>query len=485
MSSTTSSPQTVPPEEQPQPSLYADKVKVYPKDVKGYYRRLKTAALVVLLAIYYITPWLRWDRGPDAPDQAVLVDIVNRRLYFFFIEIWPQEVYYLTGLLILAAFGLFLATSLFGRIWCGYSCPQTVWTDLYLWIERKIEGDRSKRIRLDNSRWTREKLLRKSAKHTAWLLIALATGGAWVFYFSDAPTLLGDLVTLQAGTGVLFFIGLFTFTTYILAGYAREHVCVYMCPWPRFQSAMLDEDSLVVTYQAWRGEPRGAKRKSESWDNRGDCIDCNQCLLACPTGIDIRDGQQLECIGCGLCIDACNEMMRKVDRPLNLITFDTENNQVARAAGQPPRSRLVRPRTVAYTALVLLVAAIMVGSMAFRTTLDIHVLRDRAPLYVTLSDGDVRNGYTVKFLNMERQDHLYTLSLVGLDEAVITVIGREDEAGRSIDLPLRPDGVDTYRVYVRVPREAVTAASMPVAFILSDVDGTEMARRNTVFLGPE
>ncbi|MEX2643417.1 MAG: cytochrome c oxidase accessory protein CcoG [Acetobacterales bacterium] len=292
--------------------LFAPRVRVYPKRVAGTFRRLKWAALTVLLAIYYLAPWLRWDRGPGAPDQAFLVDMPHRRAYFLWIEIWPQEVYYLAGLLIMGALGLFLATSLLGRVWCGYACPQTVWTDLFMWVERLIEGDRAARIRLDKGPWTVRKAAKKAAKHAAWIVISVLTGGAWVMYFNDAPTLARDLLALQFPTTVLYFVGLFTASTYLLGGIAREQVCTYMCPWPRFQSAMTDEDTAVVTYEAWRGEPRGPVRKEQGRDGRGDCVDCKQCIAVCPTGIDIRDGNQLECIGCGLCIDACNDIMARV-----------------------------------------------------------------------------------------------------------------------------------------------------------------------------
>ncbi len=268
-------------------SLFKTREKVYPKAVSGRFRRLKWAALLVLLGLYYVVPWIRWDRGPGAPDQAVLIDMAGRRAYFFSIEIWPQEVSYLTGLLVLGAVGLFLVTALFGRLWCGYACPQTVWTDLYMWVERLIEGDRAERIRRDRSGPSLGKAGRKLAKHAAWLLIALATGGAWIMYFNDAPTLLRDAARLELSAGVAFFIGLFTLSTYLLAGWAREQVCTYMCPWPRFQAAMLDEHSLVVTYEAWRGEGRGPVRKNEGWDDRrarsgGDCIDCRACVHVSP-----------------------------------------------------------------------------------------------------------------------------------------------------------------------------------------------------------
>ena len=278
------------------------------------------------LGVYYITPWIRWDRGPSAPDQAVLIDFPGRRFYFFFIEIWPQEVYYLTGLLILAAIGLFLVTSVAGRVWCGYTCPQTVWTDLFIFVERLIQGDRAARIRLDKAPWSGNKVLRKAATHVSWLVIAAGTGGAWVFYFADAPTLAVELATFSAPAVAYITIAVLTFTTYLLGGFAREQVCTYMCPWPRIQGGLLDEESLVITYHDDRGEPRGARKKGTEATGLGDCVACNQCVAVCPMGIDIRDGQQLECITCALCIDACNTVMDKVGLPPNLISYDTLAN---------------------------------------------------------------------------------------------------------------------------------------------------------------
>src|SRR4051812_5931005 len=264
--------------------LFAPHEHVYPKSVKGPVRRIKWAVLCVCLAVYYLLPWLRWDRGPGQPNQAVLLDIADGRFYFFGLEIWPQEIYYLTGLLISGAILLFLVTSIAGRLWCGYACPQTVWTDLFLWVERRLEGDRAQRIRRDAQAWSAGKLARKLAKHAIWLVIAAATGGAWIMYYVDAPTLARNFFTGDAGVTAYSMAALFTATTYLLAGWAREQVCTYMCPWPRFQSAMLDDHSLIVTYQAWRGDPRGAHKQGSSWEGRGDCIDCHQCQAACPTG---------------------------------------------------------------------------------------------------------------------------------------------------------------------------------------------------------
>ncbi len=471
-------------------SMYLKHDKVYPKAVHGTFRRLKWTALVVLLAIYYALPWIRWDRGPDAPDQAVLLDIAGRRFYLFFIELWPQQIYYLTGALILAALGLFLATSLAGRVWCGYACPQTVWTDLYVWVERLVEGDRSERIRLDQGKWTARKLGRKALKNLIWLLIAAATGGAWIFYFTDAPTLLGDMVRFEASSTALGFIGLFTATTYLLAGFAREQVCTYMCPWPRFQSAMIDEDSLIVTYQDWRGEGRGPVRKSQSWDERkaeglGDCIDCFNCVQVCPVGIDIRDGLQMQCIGCGLCVDACDEIMTKVGRPAGLIKFDTQTNQVAIATtGKPAPYRLFRPRTLIYSLLMLVIGGAIAVGLALKPGLDISVLRDRAPLFVALSDGSVRNAYTFKISNMTRDPRDYTLTVAGLAGTAIAVAGEGQEVQateQSLSAP--PDTVATYRIFVTAPRSGLQGASQPLTFRLTSANG-ETATYESVFMGP-
>ncbi|MBM3556253.1 MAG: cytochrome c oxidase accessory protein CcoG [Alphaproteobacteria bacterium] len=465
--------------------LYADRVRVYPRRVEGKFRTLKWSLLIAFLAIYYFAAWIRWDRGPNAPDQALLIDMSGRRGYFFGIEIWPQEVYYITGLLILGAFGLFLATALAGRVWCGYACPQTVWTDLFMWIERLIEGDRTARIRRDKGPLTASKAMRKALKHGAWVLISLATGGAWVIYFGDAPSMLREVFTGQSSTEVYFFVGLFTSTTYLLAGWAREQVCTYMCPWPRFQAAMLDEQSLVVSYRKWRGEPRGALKRAMSWENRGDCVDCRACIHVCPTGIDIRDGQQLECIGCGLCIDACDTVMDRVKRKRGLIAFDTLANLEAKAAGLPYVYKLWRPRVLVYLALLLITVGVMTAGLLFRTDLEVHVLRDRAPLFVALSNGDIRNGYTLKVLNKTRADRVFDLAITGLPGAKLTIQGGEGEALAESRLNAAPDAVATYRVYVAVAAEKLKSESSALRFELKDRAGGKPGRYDAVFLGPK
>ena len=458
--------------------LYANRVRVYPKAVEGRFRRLKWIILIATLSIYYVLPWLRWDRGPDAPHQAVLADMAHARFYFFWIEIWPQEVYYLTGLLLLGALGIFMASSLVGRAWCGYTCPQTVWTDLFMWIERRIEGDRNVRMKRDAAGLSVGKASRKLAKHLAWLLVAAATGGAWIMYFIDAPTVVPKMLSGESSLQTYFFFGLFTATTYLLAGWAREQVCTYMCPWPRFQSAMLDEDSYVVSYKPDRGEPRGKLGKVA-----GDCIDCRQCVAVCPTGIDIRDGLQLECIGCGLCADACDSIMAKIERPLGLIAYDTERNKTRRAAGLPPSVRLVRPRTVLYVALFVLIAGVMLWSVVFRSTLDLNVLHERNPLFVKLSDGRVRNGYTVKILNMTRETRTFALALPQTPAAEIQVVGQEAREGDVVELQARPDSVATYRIYVTMPRG--TKDGTEIDFALTDTShDKKTAVKESVFRAP-
>jgi len=474
----------VPRREPDEPPLYANRIKVHPKDVRGRFRTLKWAALGVLLSIYYILPWVRWDRGPNVPDQAVLVDMANRRTWFFFIELWPQEVYYFTGLLVLAALGLFLVTSLAGRVWCGYACPQTVWTDLFLWVERRIEGDRNTRIKLDAQPFGWRKAGKRIAKHTIWLIIAALTGGAWIMYFNDAPTVVREIFTGQASATVYGFVALFTGTTYLLAGWAREQVCTYMCPWPRFQAAMFDEDTLVVTYQRHRGEPRGKLRKGPLPDGQpvGDCVACNQCVAVCPTGIDIRDGIQLECIGCALCVDACDAVMDKIGKPRGLIGYDTERNRMNRAAGRPTEYRLFRARTAIYATLLTIVGVFMLWGLTTRPSLDVNVLHDRSPLFVTLSNGDIRNGYTVKVLNMSRSARTFALEVEGVPGAAVAVAGTAGDAEPT--LTAAPDSVATHQVFVRLPRTAVTEEVMPITFRLRDGQG-ETATHDAVFRGPK
>lgn len=462
----------------PDSPLYQKRKGVYPKAVNGFYRQLKWAIMAVTLTIYYVTPWLRWDRGAYAPDQAVLVDLANRRFYMFAIEIWPQEFYYVAGMLIMAGIGLFLVTSAVGRAWCGYACPQTVWTDLYVHVERFIDGDRNAQIKLANAPMSAAKLGKRATKYAIWLAIAVATGGAWIFYFADAPTLLRDFVTGQAAFVAYATVGVLTLTTFVLGGFMREQVCIYMCPWPRIQTAMLDEKSLIVTYKDWRGEPRtqgikkavaleadfpvesigtamAAKSAPKVGAKVGDCIDCNQCVAVCPTGIDIREGPQLGCITCALCIDACDKVMAQIGRPRGLIDYATLDDAVVEKAGgtaKPVIKTLLRPRTLIYFTLWAGIGVAMLFSLGQRTRLDISSEPDRNPRYVQLSDGSIRNAYTVKLRNMETRPRSVDLMIEGLPDAVLwTEVGSRESAGRSLHVPMAPDAATQLRVFVAAP----------------------------------
>ncbi|HWB44584.1 MAG TPA: cytochrome c oxidase accessory protein CcoG [Hyphomicrobiaceae bacterium] len=464
-------------------SLYAARQKVYPKLAHGRFRKLKWLTMAVTLGIYYALPWLRWYRGPDLPDQAVLLDMANNRFFFFFLEIWPQEFYFITGLLVLSALGLFLITSVAGRVWCGYTCPQTVWTDLMIVVERFWQGDRNARIALDKRPWGPVKLFRKGMTHLTWLAIGVATGGAFVFYFRDAPTLAYELVTGTAPAIAYLFLGIFTLTTYLLGGIAREQVCIYMCPWPRIQGAMVDHDTLLVSYHPHRGEPRGPHKKGQSWEGRGDCVDCRACVAVCPTGIDIRDGSQLECIQCALCIDACNEIMDRVGRPRNLIAYDTIAGQEAAAKGTSARWRPIRPRTMLYAGMICLVGLIMLAALARRSTLDINVLHDRNPPYVLLSEGGVRNGYTVKILNKLHQVREFTLEVRGLEGARLSILGVD--AGGPIRVTT--DDLRELRVFVTVPADWLARHkdhSTPFSLVVRDLQSGHETARTTQFQRP-
>jgi cytochrome c oxidase accessory protein FixG len=459
-------------------SLYKPRTPIYPKLVHGRWRMIKWALLVATLAVYYIVPWIRWERPGALPDQAVLVDFTGRRFYFFFIQLWPQEVYFITGLLVMAALALFLITALFGRLWCGYTCPQTVWTDLYIAVERLFEGDRNARMKLDALPMSLNKLWRKTGKHAVWLGIAFGTGGAWIFYFHDAPTLIR---TFWVGTGPMtayVSCAILTATTYVFAGTMREQVCTYMCPWPRIQGAMLDNHSLQVTYRRDRGEPRGPHKKTQSWDGRGDCIDCNQCVVVCPMGIDIRDGAQLECINCGLCIDACDEVMVRVDRPRGLISYDTDHAVATRETGGVGKLyRFVRSRTVYYTVALTVVSGLMIWGLTQRSAVDLHVLRDRNPTFIRLHDGSIRNGYTLKITNRSFEPQTFTIAINGVAGAQLKTPGAATATDK-LAVVVKPDEVRAVRVFVTAAPAAITAANMPVEVTMTSPTGEAHVQTN-------
>ncbi|MBX3565428.1 MAG: 4Fe-4S binding protein [Sphingomonas sp.] len=486
--------------------LFEARRKIFPKAINGSYRRLKWAIMAVTLAIYYVTPWLRWNRGPYAPDQAVLVDIANRRFFMFSIEIWPHEFYYVAGLLIMAGIGLFLVTSSVGRAWCGYACPQTVWTDLFLHVERFIDGDRNAQLRLQKAPLGPAKIARRVVKHGIWLVIAVATGGAWIFYFADAPTLFRQLFAGEAPLVAYATVAVLTFTTYTLGGLMREQFCIYACPWPRIQGAMLDEKSLIVTYKHWRGEPRThglkrageAVRRPEAGDQGaapqqglpslvmlasnpektpriGDCIDCNACVAVCPTGIDIREGSQIGCITCGLCIDACDEVMVKIDRPTRLIGYSTVADEMAAGEGRPtehPMRRLFRPRAVIYFLVWAGIGCGMLFALGTRQRLDLSISQNRNPVYVRLSDGTVRNSFTAKVRNMQSRPREMEVSVEGVLGAVLwSDDGSREAAGRSVRIAVPADRVAKARLFIAAPGEGPVRSDLKFTVRALDAEG--------------
>lgn len=465
--------------------FYTEKGNAKPRAVQGRFRTYKWWLMAATLAWWHLAPFLRWDRGPYSPHQAILIDMAGRRAYFFNIEIWPQEVYYLTGLLLIAAITLFMMSAVAGRVWCGFLCWQTVYTDLFVSVERKVLGDRNKRIAFSQAPFSLGKLGKLALLNAVWLIIAAACGIGFVLWFGDAPHLLVQILTLQAPPGMYLFIGLIGGFCFLLAGYARERVCVYMCPYARFQSAMFDEHSLIVSYEAWRGEPRGplkggiqGRDPKEVFQDRGHCVDCQMCVQACPTGIDIRRGTQLACIGCGLCVDACNSVMERFGLPRNLISYDSSYNLQARPAGLEPRLRLVRPRTLIYAAVLVVAGSAMLGTLLMRPDMRVDVLHVRVPLAVAVSGGRVRNGYDYKVLNMARHPRTVTLRAIDPANVSLDVVG--GGSGSAVTLQIPADNVATFHIFT-------TSHSHPegneaVTFQLTEPGHPKVDIRNVSFM---
>jgi len=439
---------------------------VVPQAVSGRLRRIKWAILILTLTIYYVTPFLRWDRGAKAPGQAVLLDFAHGRLHVFNLEIWPQDLYLVTGMLIVAVVALILANALSGRVWCGFACPQTVWTDLFLVVERIVQGDRRARIRMLEGHWNVARVFRVALTHALFLVISLITATVLVGYFTDLPGLLRALASNEASAAALTTILVFTGTTYSLAGFAREQVCTFMCPWPRLQGAIWDPEAFTVNYRDYRGESRMSARKAaqarEQGAPAGDCVDCALCVNVCPIGIDIREGPNFACINCGLCVDACDGVMARLGRERGLIDFESWTNIERGRLGQPRQNRLLRAKTAGLTFLLLALVATLVGLLASRASVVMTVLHDRDPLVVTLSDGSVRNAYTVKLLNKTDIMRHFNLVIEGID-ATLEVVG---QGGTT--LRVEPNGSVAVRVTVSTN---YVAANVPLRFIASDDSG--------------
>jgi len=451
-------------------SLYASRSKIYVRHVTGFFARWRVIAVWVLLGSYYLVPWIEW-----GGRQAVLFDLPERKFYIFGWVFWPQDFFYLTVLLIIAALSLFFFTALAGRLWCGYACPQTVWTEVFIWMERRFEGDRPKAMKLDKMPWTREKIMRKGGKHAAWLIFSLFTGYTFVGYFTPIQELSVRLVDFQLGPWETFWVFFYGFATYLNAGWLREQVCIYMCPYARFQSAMFDRNTLVIGYDEPRGEPRGRRnRKADpAVGDKGDCIDCSLCVQVCPVGIDIRDGLQYQCIACAACIDVCDEVMAKVKKPKGLIRYSTEN---AMELGEP--IHIMRPRVIAYSLLLLALTIGLVYAISVRVPLRVDIIRDRMSLFSETRQGDIINDYTVKVLNMDEGPHVFHLAVEGLEGMMLT-----NQEG---DVEIASGAVVAIPVRVQVAPENIPSPKSDIEFILTATDNPELkAYQDSRFLAPK
>ena len=422
-------------EERVEGALYATRQKIYPREIAGRFQRLRVYAVWGLLGLYYVLPWIRWQGR-----QAVLFDLPARKFHIFALTLWPQDFYFLTWLLVIAALALFFFTALAGRLFCGYACPQTVWTEVFIWMERWVEGSRTQQMKLAKAPWSRDKVLRKGLKQALWITFALWTGFTFVGYFTPITELAVKVGNFATGPWETFWVLFYGGATYFNAGLMREQVCKYMCPYARFQSAMFDNDTLVITYDQPRGEPRGARKRGSDHKAKGlgDCVDCTMCVQVCPTGIDIRKGLQYECIACAACIDACDEVMDKVGYPRGLIRYDTQHGLEGRAR------KVLRPRTIVYASLLALLTAGFGVALSQRNAIGVDVLRDRNALFRERADGLIENVYNVKILNKDRVAHEFTIAADGLPglqvdygAATVTV-----DAGEVRSVPLR----------IRVPR---------------------------------
>jgi cytochrome c oxidase accessory protein FixG len=446
-------------------ALYEVRKKIHPRAVSGWFAGWRWSLVWLTQLVFYGVPWLQWNGR-----QAVLFDLAGRKFYLFGLVLWPQDVFYLAVLLVISALSLFLFTAVAGRLWCGYACPQTVYTEIFLWIERRIEGDRMARLRLDREPWSARKLALRAAKHAAWLAVAGWTGVTFVGYFTPIDTLLGEFSALSLGPWETFWCMFYGFATYGNAGFMREQVCKYMCPYARFQSAMFDRDTLVITYDARRGEPRGARARSA--DARaaglGDCVDCGICVQVCPTGIDIRNGLQYECIGCAACVDGCNQVMDKIGYPRGLIRYSTENALEQGWSGAAIARRVARPRVLAYSAVLLAVASALLTSIWLRAPLKVDVLRDRATLTRETADGRVENVYRLQIMNAAESRRRYRVSVAGLE-------GLELVARQPVDV--EPASTTAVPVTLRADPATTGAGSHAVVFVVEDLDDPAVAVR--------
>jgi cytochrome c oxidase accessory protein FixG len=453
--------------------LYAAHKKIYPKSVKGVFSNWRWIMVWVTQIIFYGLPWIDWGQR-----QAVLFDLSVRRFYIFGLVLYPQDFIYLTGLLIIAALSLFLFTAVAGRLWCGYACPQTVYTEIFLWIEKKLEGDRSARIRRDEGAMTAEKFARKAGKQFLWIVFAFWTGFTFVGYFVPMREMAGAFLGGQLAAWEFFWVFFYGFATYGNAGFMREQVCLHMCPYARFQSAMFDKDTLIVTYDAERGEPRGARSKKADPAklNLGACVDCSLCVQVCPTGIDIRNGLQYQCIGCGACADVCDEVMDKVGYPRGLVKYSTENAMTKHWTQKQTLRHVFRPRVLVYTSILTAIVLAIFVSLATRTPFKVDVVRDRGVMARVVEDGKTENVYRLQLMNATESDQRYKITVNGLPGLLITSETMVSVASTQ---------ARTVPVRVQAPFEVAAPGSHEIHFVIESLDAPGKLTEKSTFMIPE
>ncbi|MDN8612257.1 cytochrome c oxidase accessory protein CcoG [Variovorax ginsengisoli] len=453
--------------------LYAAHKKIYPRSVSGYFARWRWALVFATQGVFYGLPWLEWGQR-----QAVLFDLGARRFFLFGLVLYPQDLIYLTGLLVVSALSLFLFTAVAGRLWCGYACPQTVYTEIFMWVEEKIEGSRIARMRLDSGAFSAEKLVKKWFKHVVWISIGLWTGFTFVGYFTPIRELAMEFLQTRMGSWEVFWVLFYGFATYGNAGFMREQVCKYMCPYARFQSAMFDRDTLIVSYDTARGEPRGLPAKGRAAASApalGHCIDCKLCVQVCPTGIDIRQGLQYECIGCGLCVDACNIVMDKMSTPRGLIRYATQNSMAGRWTPRQVLRRVLRPRVLVYTAVLGALCIGLLASLVTRTPLKVDVVRDRASLARIVEGGQLENVYRLQIMNATEQVQRYRIEASGLEGLHVS---------SEPVVEVAPAQSRWVAVRLQLPYGAATAGSHKVYFDVRAEGGQGSVSEKAVFLVP-
>jgi len=453
--------------------LFEVRKKIYPRAVTGWFATLRWAAVWLTQIIFYGLPWLAWN-----DRQAVLFDLAARKFYIFGLVFWPQDFIYLTLLLVTAAVSLFLFTAVAGRLWCGYACPQTVYTEIFLWIERLFEGERNARTKLDGSPLSARKFGIKAGKHAAWAAFAFWTGFTFVGYFTPIKVLGGSVLSFTLGPWETFWIFFYGFATYGNAGWMREQVCKYMCPYARFQGAMFDQDTLVIAYDRGRGDPRGARGKKADPKalGLGDCVDCNVCVQVCPTGIDIRDGLQYECIGCAACIDGCDQVMEKMGYPKGLIRYSTEHAMQEHAGLAGIVKRFIRPRTLVYSAI--LATVVVAGGVALwmRVPLKVDVIRDRGAMVREVEDGELENVYRLQVMNATESPHRYRITVEGLKGARV--------ASEPV-IEMAPASTRAFPVRIRVPGDAAKGGSQKIIISVTAEDGSGLqVHEKAAFLSP-